>query len=114
MENRNLAEVPKLLLLPGEPQPNRSGTNLPALLGLVLGTSTMGVLSTYLMNALLAEDNPGYVICAVSGTNNIVVYLLGSLFYGRLDALGVLGAVLVGAGIALITYAKQAPAGVAV
>ena len=80
----------------------------PSLLGLIVGTSTMGVMSTYLMNVMMAKNNPGYVICVVSGTNNIVVYLLGSMFYGRLDATGVLGAALVGAGIALITYAKEA------
>lgn len=79
------------------------------LLGIVLGTASLGVLSTYLMNILLAADNPGYVICAVSGTNNIVVYVLGTLFYGRLSGIGLLGAALIGAGIALITHAKQVP-----
>ena len=82
-----------------------------ALVGIVFGTALLGVLSTYLMNTMLAADNPGYVICVVSGTNNIVVYLLGSLFYGRLNVAGALGTALIGAGIALITYAKQmAPA----
>ena len=81
----------------------------PALLGMVLGTALLGVVSTYLMNIMLAADNPGKVICVVSGTNNIVVYLLGSLFYGRLSGTGLLGAALIGAGIVLITRAKQVP-----
>ena len=79
----------------------------PALLGMVLCTALLGVVSTYLMNIMLAADNPGKVICVVSGTNNIVVYLLGSLFYGRLSGTGLLGAALIGAGIVLITRAKQ-------
>jgi drug/metabolite transporter (DMT)-like permease len=81
----------------------------PALIGMVLGTALLGVVSTYLMNIMLAADNPGKVICVVSGTNNIVVYLLGSLFYGRLSGTGLLGAALIGAGIVLITRAKQVP-----
>jgi len=81
-----------------------------ALICIVIGTALLGVVSTYLMNTMLAADNPGYVICVVSGTNNIVVYVLGTLFYGRLSGTGALGALFVGAGIALITHAKEVPA----
>jgi hypothetical protein len=34
---------------------------------------------------------------------------LGTLFYGRLNGTGVLGALFVGAGIVLITRAKEVP-----
>ena len=76
------------------------------LLGMVIGTATMGVLSNYLMNVMMSTDNPGKIVCVVGGVNNIVVYVIGSLMYGQLNARGVLGAVLCSMGIALITEAK--------
>ena len=76
------------------------------LLGIIIGTATMGVLSTYLMNVMMSAENPGKVICVVSGTNSILVYVIGCLMYGKLNAKGVLGSVLCGMGIALIHEAK--------
>lgn len=78
-----------------------------SLCSILFATAFMGVLSTYLMNKMLASDNPGHVICIVSGTNNLVVYVLGSLFYGSFNRVGVLGVICLVLGITLISRSKQ-------
>lgn len=62
-------------------------------------SAAMALGAGYFLTKLIATDNPGLVMAVLNGCTNVISYTVATLFYGNFTARGVLGALLISAGI---------------
>ena len=70
--------------------------------GFVCMISCFALASNYLLATLIAKNNPGQVVGLCNGLSNLTTYLAASLFYNAPTMQGIIGAMLVSAGVYLL------------
>lgn len=62
-------------------------------------SSAMALGAGYFLTKLIATDNPGIIIAVLNGCTNVISYTVATLFYDQFTTRGVIGALLVSAGV---------------